>query len=291
MFNPRRLAHPAFALALGALGCATGTGGAADSEQDSGGSGVSAGASAAGSSGAVSSAGSGSPSGGSGQAGAPVSSAGSSSAGAGGTQTGGSSGAPASAGSGNTGPVVAGLPFSEDFESGMIAAKSWTAVADQVPDATAAKWSVVADDTGKGAQLQSDGMERFLVGGNSAWTDQKLELRVQVVSGSPEIDIAFRYHALKEYYYLEFADKHFKLRDRSGGSSDLSPSTKPPLVVGTWYKLTLQAKGTEVSASLNDMVIVSGSFATMPIAAGGIAIGVGSGSGVVLFDDIHVTAP
>jgi hypothetical protein len=184
------------------------------------------------------------------------------------------------------------LPFTEDFESGMIQPKLWTAVADQVPDSTFAKWAVVADDTGKAAQLTSDGTERFLVGGNSAWTDQKLELRVQIVSGSPEVDIAFRYQALKNYYYLELADKHFKVRDRSGINDDLLPTgDKPPIAAGTWYKITLQIKGTAVTGSLNDVVIVSGNFATTPIAAGGIAIGVGSGSGVVLYDDIHVTAP
>jgi hypothetical protein len=213
-------------------------------------------------------------------------------AGSGGTGAGGSLGSAGSGGSGNTGPVTVGLPFTEDFESGAIAPKLWTAIASQVPDPAVALWSVVADDTGKAAQLDSDGTERFLVGGNSAWTDQKLELRVQVVSGSPEIDIAFRFHALKEYYYLEFADSHFKVRDRTGANSDVLPTgTKPAVVAGTWYKLTLQIKGTAVSASLDDMVIASGAFATTPIAAGGIAIGVGSGSGVVLFDDIHVTAP
>jgi hypothetical protein len=227
-------------------------------------------------------------------------SGGTTSAGSGGTSTGhaGSGGATSaggamgSAGSTDTGPVTVGLPFTEDFESGMISPSLWTAVADQLVDPAVAQWSVVPDDTGKAAQLTSDGTERFLVGGNGAWTDQKLELRVQVVSGSPEIDIAFRYHAVKLYYYLEFANAHFKVRDRSGANTDLQPTgSKPALAVGTWYKLTVQIKGTAVSASLNDAVVVSGTFASTPIAAGGIAIGVGSGSGVVLFDDIHVTAP
>jgi hypothetical protein len=112
------------------------------------------------------------------------------------------------------------------------------------------------------------------------------------VSGSPEINVAFRYQGLKNYYYLELEDKHFKVRDRSGNNSDLTPTgDKPPIAAGTWYNIALQIKGTAVSGSLNDVVIVSGDFATMPIAAGGIAIGVSSGSGVVLFDDIHVTLP
>lgn len=174
----------------------------------------------------------------------------------------------------------------------MIAPKLWTAVADQVPDATNADWSIVADDTGKAAQLSSDGTARLLVGGNGAWTDQKIDLRLQVVSGKPEINVAFRYHALKEYYYLELEDAHFKVRDRTGASEDILPTgDKPAIATGTWYKISLQIKGTAVSASLDDMVIASGTFATMPIAAGGIALGVGSGSGVVQFDDIHVTVP
>ena len=212
-------------------------------------------------------------------------------AGAGGSAAG-SVGSAGSGGSGNTGPVTVGLPFTEDFESGAIAPNLWTAIAKQVPDPAVTGWSVVTDDTGKGAQLSSDGTERFLVGGNSSWTDQKLELRVQVVSGSPEIDIAFRFHALKEYYYLEFADSHFKLRDRTSANSDLQPTgTKPAVVAGTWYKIALQIKGTTVTGSLDDMVVATGEFASTPIAAGGIAIGVGSGTGVVMFDDIHVTLP
>ena len=210
--------------------------------------------------------------------------------GAGGTSSG--SAGSSSAGAGNTAPVTVGLPFTEDWESGMIAPNLWTAVADQVPDSANTDWSIVADDTGKAAQLNSDGTARFLVGGNGAWTDQKIELRVQTVSGKPEINVAFRYHALKEYYYLELEDDHFKVRDRTGANSDLVPTgDKPAIALGTWYKITLQIQGTSVSASLNDTVIASGEFATTPIAAGGIAIGVESGSGVVLFDDIHVTLP
>jgi hypothetical protein len=221
-----------------------------------------------------------------GAAGAAVAHAGASNGGAAG-----SLGGASSAGAGNTGPVTVGLPFTEDFETGMIAPNLWTAIAAQVVDPALADWSVVADDTGKAAQLNADGTERFIVGGNSAWTDQKVELRVQTVSGKPEIDVAFRFNAVKEYYYLEFADSHFKVRDRTGANSDLSATTKPAVALGTWYKITLEIKGTAVTASLDDMVVVSGDFSSTPIPAGGIAIGVGSGSGVALFDDIHVTAP
>jgi hypothetical protein len=213
-------------------------------------------------------------------------------AGASGGGASGSLGGASAAGAGNTGPVTVGLPFVEDFESGKIAPSLWTAVADQVVDPAFTDWSVVADDTGKAAQLSSDGTERFIVGGNSAWTDQKIELRVQTVSGKPEIDVALRYHAVKEYYYIEFEDSHFKVRDRSGANSDLTPTgTKPAVVAGTWYKLTFQIVGTTLTASLNDTVVVTGDFTKTPIAAGGIAIGVGTGTGVALFDDIHVTAP
>jgi hypothetical protein len=237
-------------------------------------------------------------SGGAPSAGAPASSAAGAAgaavahAGASGGGAAGSLGGASAAGAGNTGPVTVGLPFTEDFETDMIAPNLWTAIAAQVVDPGLTDWSVVGDDTGKAAQLNADGTERFIVGGNSAWTDQKLELRVQTVSGKPEIDIAFRFNAVKEYYYLEYEDSHFKVRDRTGANSDITPTgTKPKVVLGTWYKITLQIKGTAVTAALDDTVVASGDFATTPIPAGGIAIGVGSGSGVVLFDDIHVTAP
>jgi len=287
---------PLLCLAFGCSAAATQSPDLRPSEQ---GGGTNGGSALAGSGNGSTTSGGASSSGGSpsGTAGTASGAAGSTSA-AGGTSSGGSAGhagsggATAAAGSGNAGPVTVGLPFSEDWESGMIGPKLWTAVAKQVPDSTNAKWSIANDETGKAAQLDSDGTERFLVGGNGAWTDQKLELRVRVVSGSPEIDIAFRYHAVKEYYYLELANAHFKVRDRTSANSDILPTgDKPAITAGTWYKVTLQIKGTAVSAALNDALIASGSFATTPIAAGGIAIGVGSGSGVVQFDDIHVTLP
>lgn len=210
----------------------------------------------------------------------------------------GASGAPASggaatAGSGapGTGPVSANLPFSDDFESGAIDHNRWFAVADQVLDGTWSGWSVVADDTGKAAQLTADGTERFLEGGNGAWTDQKVELRVQVLSGSPEVDVLLRYHAVKEYYYLSFAKSTFKIRDRTSANSDLQPTTKPMQVLGKWYKLTFAIQGSTLTGSLDDVVLVSGSFASTPISAGGIAIGVRDGTGVAQFDDIHVSLP
>ena len=65
----------------------------------------------------------------------------------------------------------------------------------------------------------------------------------------------------------------------------------PSVTLGTWYKITIQIKGTAITAALDDMVLLSGTFATTPIAAGGIAVGIASGTGVAQFDDIHVTLP
>jgi hypothetical protein len=252
----------------------------------------------------TSSAGTGTPSGGSstttsggttstGSAGTSTSNAGTSSATAGsGGSAGTSSGSAGSAGSGTTGPVTVDLPFTEDWESGMISPSLWFGTTDNVADPTNANWSIVTDDTGHAAQMNSDGTASLLVGGNSAWTDLKITLRVQVVSGSPKINIAFRYHALKEYYYLEFANSDFKLRDRTSANDDIVPTgTKPALTTGTWYNIEVDIQGTALTASLNGMMVDSGTFAATPIPAGGIAIGVGSGTGVVMFDDIHVTAP
>ncbi|HEX3775552.1 MAG TPA: hypothetical protein VHV51_13865 [Polyangiaceae bacterium] len=294
----------ALGLLLAAIGCAAQ--GTTDipgnsSDTDTGGSANSTG----GSSGAgTSSAGTANPSGGStttnggtGSAGTSTGSAGASSAGtssgsAGSGSAGTSSGSAGSAGTGNTGPVTVDLPFSENWESGMINTNIWLATADNVADPTNANWSIVTDDTGKAAELNSDGTARLLVGGNSGWTDLKMTLRVQVVSGSPKINIAFRYHALKEYYYLEFANSDFKLRDRTSANDDIVPTgTKPALATGAWYNIEVAIQGNMLTASLNGTMIDSGTFATTPIAAGGIAIGVGSGTGVVMFDDIQVSAP
>ena len=292
-------------LLLAAVGCATGYG-EPELAVDGPPGGSGSGGSAPSAGGSAPSAGRSNPSAAAGQPGAPSNGGGSGAVGVGGSMAfagsasvGGSTagrsstaGRGGAAGSGGATPVSVGLPFSEDFEGGAIAPGVWTAVAKQIVDPTTARWKLVSDGASQVGELDSDGSERFLVGGNGAWTDQRLELRVKVVSGDPEIDIAFRYHAVKDYYYLEFADSHFKLRDRAGSNADVLPTgDKPALVTGTWYKITLQIKGVAVSGALDDVVIASGTFPSMPIAAGGIAIGVGSGSGVVRFDDIKVTAP
>ena len=284
-----------------ALGCsASATSGPALRQNEGGGAGAAGnGTSSGGTSGSGTSGSGGSPSGVSGSLGVgghPGSStggsAGTGTAGAHAAGSGGSVAGSSSGGSGNTGPVTIGLPFTEDFESGTISSDLWTALAKQLVDPTNTGWSIVTDGTSKVAQLTGDSSERFLVGGNSAWTDQKIELRVKTVSGSPEIDVAFRFRAEKEYYYVEFANSHFKLRDRTSVNEDVDPTgDKPSVTLGTWYKLTIQIKGTAISAALNDMVLLSGNFASTPIAAGGIAIGIGSGTGVAQFDDIHVTLP
>ena len=273
------------AVQTGGQGAPESRGGATDASADSGGGGTSGstegGSAPSAGSGTVASAGSPSASG-SGNSNAGGAAGGASASGGASTGT---------SGAASTGPVTANLPFSEDFESGAIDHNRWFAVADQALDGTWGGWSVVADDTGKAAQLTSDGTERFLEGGNGAWTDLKVELRVQAVSGSPEVDVLVRYHAVKEYYYLSFAKSTFKIRDRTSANSDLQPTTKPTQALGQWYKLTFVIQGTTVSASLDDVMLVTGSFASTPIAAGGVAIGVRSGTGVAQFDDIHVSLP
>ena len=90
---------------------------------------------------------------------------------------------------------------------------------------------------------------------------------------------------------MSYAKSTFKIRDRTGANADLQPTSKPTQALGKWYKLTFVVKGTTLSASLDDALLISGSFPSMPIAAGGVAIGVRSGTGVAQFDDIHVSLP
>ncbi len=215
----------------------------------------------------------------------------------GGSTSGGAAGSVGTSGSVGTGgtpptppqPVSLALPYTEDWETGTINSIAWL----PSDPASLAAFSIVADDTDQALQFSNPGSEVQLVGGDVGWTDIKLELKMQLVSGTPTASIAVRYNTYDTYYFLEVGDGHFKIRDRSNGGSDIQPvADEPVLALGTWYTITVVVQGQNLSASVDGLEIAAGTMAGTPIANGGIGFGCKSTfSGAVLFDDITVSAP
>jgi len=205
----------------------------------------------------------------------------------GGSGTGGAAGE-AGGNGGNAGNAgnAGGLLFSDDFESGH--ATSWT------PSATG-QWSVVVSGTNhvykQGAKI--DGL-CVSSAGASAWTDQVLEAKIQVLTfgGSTTSDLALlatRFRDGDNFYYAALrSDGKIVLKARLNGSDgSLAASVSTGIKTGTWYDVKLSAIGEDLSVYVNGALVqkVSGVL----IASGAIAFG--TNNATATFDDVTVTAP
>jgi hypothetical protein len=201
------------------------------------------------------------------------------------------SAAPPPAASGPSGEVL----LSDDFEDGDD--KGWIAdVADG--DDLVGQWSVVTADQGH-VYAQRDSSfddESWSVGGDVRWTDVSVETRFRFTAVSDMEDatvmLALRFRSKDEYYYLEYGgDGSLEIRKRFDGSDDESSSDEldRSATLGQWIKLRFVAKGSALSAYVDDALVGSGAVDT-DLASGGIALGVQENSAVE-FDDVHVTRP
>jgi hypothetical protein len=205
---------------------------------------------------------------------------------AGTTGTGGTTGAAGITGAAGTGLPAPNAVLSDDFEDGD--SMGWIA------DTMYGNWMVIPDGTGKVyADQMSDSNLSWAIGGKINWTDQVVSTRVKfttLTSSSASAFLAVRYMN-KDAYYLAYlkADGSLKIRKRVDGSTDDIATYKSnmPVVVGTWYTLGLSAVGTTLTASINGMMVATGTDSALT--AGGIALGVQNA--VASFDDVKVSPP
>jgi hypothetical protein len=202
--------------------------------------------------------------------------------------SGGSAGANGTAGKagGPTTPTNTNLPFTEDFEDGV--ANGFIPYNDK---ATPGPWTVVADGAGKVYQPQAAVSElEFAVGGSTTWTDVAMTVKVRLNDPDADAQIILRFKEPKTYLVVEMAEGKFKLRGRAAGSTTdlISPSPKPEIIAGKWYKVGITAKGTMVTLTLEGMPIGTPVACAAAISNGGVAFGLDSGS--ASFDDLSVTA-
>jgi len=258
----------------------TGTGGSSGAG-GSDGSGAGAGSGAGGSSGTG-----GSTGGTAGTGGATGSGGGSATGG-----TGGSTGGTGAGGSGGSQPP--GTLLFDDFEDNDT--NGWIADADDGNDKVG-NWAVVPDGTNHVYKQQTEYSDpSWAIGGDSRWTDQIVETKVQFTSssGDGKAFLAARFSSFERYYFIEFSmndsDGQIKVRKRVDGSTNdiLSVRTGGPVVSGTWYTIALSVVGTEIKAFFEGAEVGSGTDADLTV--GGIGIGIVDS--VAAFDDVKVTSP
>jgi hypothetical protein len=163
------------------------------------------------------------------------------------------------------------------------------------PSDTTGKWMIVTDGSTKVLQEQvAVSSMSLIVGGDVAWTDQKVETKVKftTVTSSSIAYVVVRFVDFKNYYFLEFkGDGSMKIRKRiTSSTTDLvSYKTKVALVAGTWYGIAFGFQGNTVTAFLDGAAVGTMTETAASLPMGGIALGFQDGSGS--FDDVKVTLP
>jgi hypothetical protein len=181
----------------------------------------------------------------------------------------------------------------DDFEADAAngGASGWI----QDPKDTTGKRAVVTDGTTKVLQEQVEvTSQSMVVGGDAAWTDQKVEAKVKftTVTSSSLAQIAARFVDFDNYYFLEFkGDGSMKIRKRiASNTTDLiSYKSKVALVADTWYTVGFGFQGDVVTIYFNGTAVGTMTDAPASVSMGGIALGFKSASGA--FDDVKVTLP
>jgi hypothetical protein len=190
--------------------------------------------------------------------------------------------------------VMLALPWTADFESDAVGggAKGWV----QDPEDVTGKWTVVMDGTTRVLQEQNTvtTLSR-IVGGDIAWTDMKVEMRVRfsTVTSSSLALLGVRFNDFDHYYFVHLqGDGAVKIRKRIAGSTTdlVTYKSNIPLATGVWYTLGFGFQGTTVTAYYNGAVV--GTPVTeiaASLASGGIMLGIQNGA--ASFDDVKVAVP
>jgi hypothetical protein len=187
-------------------------------------------------------------------------------------------------------PLGGNVLLFDDFEDGNT--DGWIANRGDGDEAFG-NWAVVSDATGHVYEEQSVFSDpSFAVGGDLAWTDQQLEVKVRLDGDVSDatIFLAVRFQSWDNYYFLEFhGDGRMKIRASVGGSTAdvVSYDTDTPLTSGTWYSIGLSAKGSTLNALLDGAVVATGMDDRLT--NGGIALAARDVSAA--FDDVKVTVP
>jgi hypothetical protein len=209
--------------------------------------------------------------------------------------SGGRAGATASGGAAGT---VAGPPgspgavlLSDDFEDG--STKGWL----QDPSDAEGKWAVTTDAGGSKVLTESVATSAisWMVGGNSTWTNQRVEAKVRFTSftdSGATAYIATRFVDFDNYYFVQMkVDGSLKIRKRiQGSTSDLvTYKTKMALAAGDVHVFGMAFADSTLTIYLDGVAVATGPEASVSNPRGGIALG--TQKLAADFDDVKVTVP
>jgi hypothetical protein len=228
--------------------------------------------------------------------------------GAGGTVVTGAGGRTGTAGAtGSGGTIVIGptANLTDGFETGNVADRyfwdSPTSTSLDPSGTPCGDWAVVPDGSTTNhmfSQRATCSGPSWAAGGNSTWTNMRLQAKVQFPTGATtttRIMLGVRFGSDRDQLYIEYTnDGKLKIRQKiaaGGAPSDVSNSTKVPVPSGQWVTVGLSVSGTTINAYLGeDRTAPPVVTATAgPLTVGGIAFG--TTGGPASFDDILVTPP
>ena len=203
-------------------------------------------------------------------------------------------GSAGSSGSGGTGSPTGALLF-EDFEDGM--ANGWIADVDDGND-NVGNWAVVTEGASKVYKEQTEYSDpSWAVGGDSRWTNQVLETKVQFVSSSAGDAIAYLAVRLTEQraLLLPRIPGERDQRQPEGQKARRRQHDRPDSVSqdqhagGAGHLVHDRSFGGRYDdhRDLNGTAIGTATDSALP--NGGIAVGIRDA--VAIFDDVKVTAP
>jgi hypothetical protein len=226
--------------------------------------------------------------------------------GSGGTTVTGAGGRVGSGGSTGSGGLGMAANYSDNFEIGDVADRYfWDSPTSTRlnPSSTpgCGDWAVVADGTTTNHMFSQRAVcsgPSWAAGGNGAWTDMRLQAKVQFPAGattSTRIMLGVRFGSDRDQIYIEYTnDGKLKIRQKiaaGGAPSDTSISTKVTVPSGQWVTVALSVSGNTINAYLGEdraaPPVITATAVGLP--TGGIAFG--TTGGPASFDDILVTPP
>ena len=218
----------------------------------------------------------------------------------------GQAGATGQGGGSVTGPVA---NFMDNFETGDVTTR-WISdsptnnALNPSSQPACGDWAVVADGATnhmfqQRASTCSSSNPSWAAGGDTRWTDMRLQAKVQFGAGtttSTKITLAVRFTDDRTQYFIEYTNNgRFKIRSKTASSTSdvatLASNLAVPVAIGQWVTVGFAVSGSNLSVYLGEdrtaPPILTGT--ATGLTAGGIALGVSQG--VASFDDILVTPP
>jgi hypothetical protein len=190
---------------------------------------------------------------------------------------------------GSAGGTAKGELFFDDFETG---ADGWA----QNPAGT--DWAVVMDGSGVYKEQTRTGKQLLTAAGDSAWGDQIVEARLKILefagqSTSYYAAVCARVKDARNFYSVTLSsDGKLAIRRSLDGSfSKVGTLYTVPggVLTNTWYSVRLEARGSVLTAYLNDTLATSYSVTSDLIATGGV--GLATYNTIAVFDDVRVRTP